>query len=82
MSKYDPKDFEANPGKYQLFKTAVIASDIFTHNGEDDLKAGTHVAIQYFCTAKNCMYNRIEPVYMLVGMDRTMYANTLKDFVL
>jgi len=82
MSTYDPKDFQANPKKYELFKTAVIASHCFTENGTDDLTEGQHVGIQYFCTAKNSLYNRMEPIYLITGTDRTIYANTLKDLVL
>lgn len=82
MSKYDHKDFQANPKKYELFKTAVIATHCFTNNGTDDLTEGQHVGISYFCTAKNCMYNRMEPIYRINGTDRTIYANTLRDFVL
>lgn len=82
MRTYDPKDFAANPRKYELFKTAIIARDIITHNGDDDIKAGTCVGIEYFCTAPNKLFRRNEPVYRIAGTERHLYANCLADFVL
>ena len=80
--KYDAGDFERNPMKYRLFQAAQIARDIITNNGEQDMKAGTHVCIKYRCDAKNAMYRRTEPVYSIVGHDRDLYANNLMNFVL
>ena len=45
MNKYDPQDFAANPGKYHLFKTARIARNVVTRNGEADLPKGAHVGV-------------------------------------
>lgn len=80
--RYDHQDFISNPGKYKIFKTARVAGNIFTHNGEQDLAAGTFVAIKYLCTARNQMYRRNEPVYSIIGHDRDLYANALSNFVL
>lgn len=80
--KFDLKDFQANPGKYELFKTAQIAAHIFTNNGEQDLAAGQYVGIKYRCSAFNRMYRRTEPVYTIIGADRDLYANALMNFVL
>ncbi len=82
MHTYDPKDFAQNPGKYRLFKTAVIAKHILTCNGEHDLPQGQHVAIAYRFDALNPLYRRREPVYTIVGTGRDLYANCLADFVL
>ena len=82
MRPYDPRDFATNPRKYELFKTATIARDIITHNGDDDIKAGTHVGIEYFRTAPNPLFRREEPVYRLAGTQRHLYANCFADFVL
>jgi len=81
-SKYDAADFSQNPKKYELFQTAQIAANVFSHDGEQDLPEGKHVAIQYRCTAFNRLYRRNEPVYTIVGTGRDLYANTLKNFVL
>ena len=82
MSKFDPQDFQANPKKYELFRTAVVAANVFTHNGEHDLREGQHVGIKYRCTARNQLYKRMEPIYSLTNHDHDLYASTLKDFVL
>jgi len=79
---YDAKDFEANPGKYRLFKTAIIAKHILTCNGEHDLPQGEHVGIEFTYEAFNPLYRRMEPVYCIKGTDRYLYANALSDFVL
>lgn len=79
---YDAKDFAENPGKYRLFKTAVIAKHVFTENGEHDLREGQHVGIKFRCVNKNPLYRRYEPIYTIIGTDSDLYANCLKDFVL
>jgi hypothetical protein len=82
MRAYDPKDFAANPLKYQLFKTATIAKHVHTNNGEHDLPQGAIVGIAYRFNALNPLYRRREPIYTIVGTDRDLYANCLADFVL
>lgn len=82
IDQYDAKDFAANPGKYRLFQTARIAKHVFTQNGDQDLKKGEHVAIEFRCEAFNALYRRTEPVYTIKGKDRDLYANALGDFVL
>lgn len=82
MRKFDYTDYTANPGKYRLFKTARIATHLFTNNGEHDLHEGTFVGITYHCTARNQLYRRDEPLYRLSGSNRIVYANVLCDFVL
>lgn len=82
---YDPRDFAANPGKYQLFKTATVARSIFTHNAEHDIPEGTIVGLRYICTARNQLFRRDEPVYALTrngSEDVTVYGNTLTGFTL
>lgn len=72
--------------KAALYRTAVIARDIFTHNGEDDLQAGTIVGVRYRCTAWNAMYRRGEDVYTVTlqggRVYGDMYENCLREFVL
>lgn len=85
MNKFDQKDFTNNPLKYELFKTARIASHIFTHNGEHDLVEGTPVAIQYLRTDFNSVYRQDMPIYYVSTSNHfhgCMYATTLADFVL
>ena len=82
VSRYDPKDYAANPGKYRLFRTARVATNMFTHDGVNDLRVGEHVAIEYRLSALNKLYRREEPVYTIVGKDCDLYANALCDFCL
>lgn len=87
MSKFNHADYQANPGKYRLFKTATIAGNIVTHNGEHDLPEGQIVGVKYRFDAFNAMYRRTEPVYTVTGpfgslASRDLYANALADFVL
>ncbi len=82
MRAYEHHDFEANPKKYELFKTAILQCHLFTNNGEQDIEAGTVVAIEYRCTARNQLLRRSEPIYTLKGYDVDIYANNLASFVL
>jgi len=83
---YDHKDFEQNPGKYAMFKTAVVAKHIFTNNSENDLSRGEIVGIKYAGTVKNMLYRRHEPMYEVTRIGGKfyghVYANTLENFVL
>ncbi len=81
---YDAKDFAANPEKYRLFKTAVVARTIFTENAVNDFPEGTHVGVRYLCTAPNQLFRRNEPVYIITRGDKqaTVYGNALDRFVL
>ena len=82
MRAYEQQDFEANPKKYELFKTAIVRGHLFTNDGEADIEAGTVVAIEYRCTARNQMLRRSEPVYALKDYNMNIYANNLASFVL
>jgi hypothetical protein len=82
MRAYEHQDFEANPKKYELFKTAILQCHLFTNNGEQDIEAGTVVAIEYRCTARNQLLRRSEPVYTIKGYGVDIYANNLASFVL
>ena len=82
MRAYEHQDFEENPKKYELFKTAIVRGHLFTNDGEQDIEAGTVVAIKYRCTARNRMLKRSEPVYTLKDYDIDVYANNLASFVL
>ena len=86
---YNPKDYFENPGKYKLFRSARIASHVFTENGAADLAAGEYVSIKYRCEAFNKLYGRYEPIYTIVNTEhgvpseaRDVYANTLTNFIL
>lgn len=85
MRPYDYNDFVVNPGKYELFRTARIASHVFTENGYADMQAGDFVGVRYLLTAYNPSRRRNEPVYAVKhgGTIRgSFYASTLADFVL
>ena len=85
MNQFDHRDFAANPGKYLLFKTARISSNIITRDGENDLEIGQFVAISYLRNAWNQLRRREEPVYTVTvngSVWGCLYANALCDFVL
>lgn len=79
MSRFNYRDFELNPRKYELFCTARIATHIFTENGAHDLAEGTIVPLRFLRVVHNRMFRRDEPVYN-IG-DRDVYASALADFV-
>lgn len=81
-NRFNHADYVKNTGKYNLYKTAVVASHIFTENGIDDLKEGQIVGIEYVGEARNQLYRRNEPLYRIKGTSHTLYANALGDFVL
>jgi hypothetical protein len=81
IDKFDYNDFEANPKKYTMFKTARIANSVFTVNGNNDLEAGRVVGIKYIGSKFNDLYRRIVPIYQCdTGHILDGYA--LGDFVL
>jgi len=73
-------------GKAALYRTAVVKGHIFTHNGEQDLPAGTIVGVAFLCLARNQMFKRYEPIYTvtLQGGQHwgNLYESALTDFVL
>lgn len=75
---YDHADFERNPEKYKLFKTATICNDL-SDNGENDIKAGDTVVITFAGIVRNQVYKRTEPIYNLSTGD-TVYATNLTNF--
>lgn len=50
MRRYDQTDFERNPGKYRLFKTAWISEAPLA---EDGYQFGRMVSIEYLDTRTN-----------------------------
>lgn len=72
--------------KVELYRTAVVARNVATHNSEGDLAEGTHVGVRYVCDAYNALRRQTEPVYRvtLIGGKEwgDMYGNCLRDFVL
>lgn len=79
---FDQNDYKANPNKYRMFSSAVIAKNIVTHNGEQDMEEGQIVGIEFLCEARNQLFRRDEPVYKIKGTDINLYANCLRDFVI
>ena len=75
---FSQTDFNANPGKYQLFTTARIARKVKGFN------VGEIVGIKYFCTNVNAasIGKPLQPVYEIVGRDTYLYARALDNFVL
>ena len=83
---YQHQDFIDNPGKYRLFKTARVAQNVFTHNGQNDLSAGTFVSLEFFGALRNQLRRRDEPVFSIKTQDGQfwghLYASGLTDFCL
>ena len=76
------QDYIKNPNKYESFKTAKMNCNVFTHNGENDLKENQCVAVKFSCNAWNQLYKRYEPVYEINNSSIFVYGAGLKDFVL
>lgn len=82
---FQHNDYDKNPGKYELFKTAKVNTNVFTENGEADLEKGQYVAVSFMRHAYNAMRRRQEPVYSVTVGGKVwgyMFANALTDFVL
>ena len=83
---FDHADFLAHPKKYEMYKTAKIATHVFTNDGRHDLPAGEIVGVQYRTTAYCSTRRRYEPVYTVTLQDNSvwgdMYAAHLTRFVL
>jgi hypothetical protein len=82
----DYSDYQRNPSKYGMFKTAVVDQSVFTHNGEQDLPMGTIVGVRFNCTARNQMFRRDEPVYEVTLQGGKvwgyLFGHALTDFVI
>ena len=85
---YSQEDFEQNPGKYELFRTARIAEALYSM---PELLPGTLVCIHYHTTRLNQARGKVEmPIYMVWTPDdedlkshpAMLYACALKDFCL
>lgn len=85
---YSQADFEQNPGKYELYRTACIAESIASL---PELPAGTIVSIRYHTTRLNQARGKVEmPIYLVWPADNEelksqpamLYACALKDFCL
>ena len=80
MRHYSQKDYEQNPGKYRLFRTAVLAVNI----PGTDLQKGQHVGIRFLDARVNRAHagDPIMPIYEVEGLRHYLYAMALADFVL
>jgi len=85
---YSQTDFEQNPGKYELFRTARIAEAVYSI---PELAPGTIVSIRYHITRLNQARGKVEmPIYLVWPADNEelksqpamLYACALKDFCL
>ena len=76
---FDIADFEANPSKYEMFRTAQIAVDY------DVFKRGEYVTIEWLYNADEpVLQNAIVPVYRVRHGDTEshLYANAFMNMVL
>jgi hypothetical protein len=80
MRRYDQTDFERNPGKYRLFKTARIAEAPLA---EDGYHIGRIVSIEYTDAWTNAAVagHPDMPVYAVDGKFY-LFARALADFAL
>lgn len=80
---YSQADFEANPGKYQLFRTARVMEPI---ESVTSVRVGETVAIEYFDARRNQFREKaIMPIYAVTdrhGETHYLYACVLGDFCL
>ncbi len=78
MNHYSQSDFDQNPGKYKLFKTARMAVNV------DNLTIGQDVAIRYLDARIDCSQPRdpLTPIYEVVGLKHYVFARALADFCL
>ena len=81
---FDLADFQANPRKYEMFRTARIATDQLM-----DFDHGECVSIAYlFSAQEDCIQGSIVPVYEVISSKggqvavHYMYANAFSDFCL
>lgn len=80
---YDQADFEKNPDKYKLFKTAKVVEEL----SAPELKVGEVLRISYYGTAVNKAKAGVEmPIYKVWANDKEestfVYACVLGDFVM
>ena len=80
MSPYSQSDFDQNPGKYRLFKTARIAVNI----PNSDLHIGQDVAIRYLDARidKSQPRDPLTPIFEVIGLKHYLFARSLADFCL
>ncbi len=80
MRRYDQTDFERNPDKYRLFKTARIAEALLAVDG---YHVGRMVSIEYLDTRTNAAVagHPVMPVYAVDGKFY-LFARALADFTL
>lgn len=80
MIPYSQSDFDQNPGKYRLFKTARIAVNI----PNSDLHIGQYVAIQYLDARIDQSQPRdpLTPIFEVTGLKHYLFARSLADFCL
>lgn len=78
MSHYSQSDFDQNPGKYKLFKTARMAVNV------GNLTIGQDVAIRYLDARIDRSQPRdpLTPIFEVVGLKHYVFARALSDFCL
>lgn len=78
MNHYRQSDFDQNPGKYKLFKTARMAVNV------GNLTIGQDVAIRYLDARIDRSQPRdpLTPIFEVVGLKHYVFARALSDFCL
>lgn len=79
------RDYLTNRTKYERFRTAIVASRTFTHNGENDLHPGEIVGIRFLRHRLNPVNRRPEPMYAATspsGAECLVSGFNLRDFCL
>lgn len=78
---FDIADYQSNPDKYALFRTATVATNALDN---PKLKAGTIVSIRFFGVADNLKHGPM-PLYDVFvdgKLETQLFAAALGDFVL
>ena len=78
MNHYSQSDFDQNPNKYKLFKTARMAVNV------DNLTIGQDVSIRYLDARIDRSQPRdpLTPIFEVVGLKHYVFARALSDFCL
>jgi hypothetical protein len=83
--RFDFADYDANRGKYELFRSAQV-KQTFTENGANDTSEGEYVNVRFVSHMPACsFYRRTVPLYEVTranGHSFRCFGPCLYSFVL
>lgn len=72
--------------KKSFYKTAIVKCNIYTHNGENDIRAGSFVSVTYAGERWNQLFRREESIFYVAApgnkIQATLYEGALTGFCL